>query len=165
MRLVRVVPEEPNQRHYSLVYDSSQWRLALINSRSPNVAWCRPCLAADMGATRNGIPGRVAIRRIDLKQPWPDNQSCFSFFIQLCSTNASHSVYAALGLRVLAHLAVGEEGVSHDLTCLSSGGVSSWPEVRQVVRSAWLPYSSAWAAIHHSKVCQAPDVVVEGRAW
>ena len=62
MRLVRVVPEEPNQRHYSLVYDSSQWRLVLINFRSPSVAWYRPCLAADMGAPRSVIPGRVATR-------------------------------------------------------------------------------------------------------
>ena len=53
---------------------------------------------------------------------------------------------------VLAHLAGGEEGVSYDLTRLASGGVSTWPEVGQVVRSAWLAYSTARVAVHYSKV-------------
>ena len=48
---------------------------------------------------------------------------------------------------VLAHRAGGEEGISYDLARLASGGVSAWPEVRQVVRSAWLAYSSAWVAV------------------
>ena len=53
---------------------------------------------------------------------------------------------------MLAHLAVGEEGVSHYLARLSPGGVGAWSEVRQVVRSAWLSCASAWVAVDDPSV-------------
>jgi hypothetical protein len=53
---------------------------------------------------------------------------------------------------VLAHGAVGEEGISYYLACLASGGVSTRPEVGQVVRSAWLPRTTAWVTIDDASI-------------
>ena len=76
--------------------------------------------------------------------------------------NAPERVHAALGVRLLAHLAVGEEGVGHYLARLSSRCARARAEVRQVVGSAWLPCSSARIAVDDTTVAQSPDEVIEG---
>ncbi len=165
MWLVEVVPEEPIQEHYIVIHGSSQWRIAFVNLCSPGAASYCPCLAACKEAVHNVICAQGVCRRRIEKQLWLITKAALVLFIQLCRLNASESIQSALERRVLAHGAVGEEGVSHYLTRLSSRGACSRPEVGQVVRSAWLPYSSARVAVHYSKVRQSPDVVVEGRAW
>src|SRR4051812_27362757 len=72
-------------------------------------------------------------------------------------------VHLLLMLDVLAgwRIAVRIEGVSYYLACLATGGVSSRPEVRQVARTAWLSYSSAWVAGHYTQAAQPPDEGIE----
>ncbi len=165
MWLVEVVPEEPIQEHYIVIHGSSQWRIAFVNLCSPGAASYCPCLAAGKEAVRNVIRAQGVCRRRIEKQLWLITKAALVLFIQLCRLNASESIQSALELRVLAHSAVGEEGVSHYLACLASCSISAWPEVRQVVRTAWLTGTAARVSVHYSKVCQSPDVVVEGRAW
>jgi hypothetical protein len=97
MRLVEVVPEEPNQRHYSLVHGSSQWCVALINLCSPLAASFCPCLAGIKEAVRSGTLDRVAGRREIEKQLRLATKAAFVLFIQLCGLDASESVQATLG--------------------------------------------------------------------
>jgi len=109
----------------------------------------------------------VFVLRLPAEGAWKSSfgyqtKAAFVLSIQLCSMNALLSVHAALGPRLLAHLAVGEEGVGHYLARLSSGCARARAEVRQVVGSAWLPCSSARIAVDDASITQSPDEVIEG---
>src|SRR6476469_2796561 len=64
-----------------------------------------------------------------------------------------------------SYLAGREEGVRHDLRCLSSRGVRRRSEVWQTVGAARLPCPTTWVAVDDTTVTQSPDVVVEGGSW
>jgi hypothetical protein len=49
-------------------------------------------------------------------------------------------------------LAVGKEGVRHDLTCLASRGIRTRSEVREVIGTAGLPRPTARIPIYQASV-------------
>jgi hypothetical protein len=62
-------------------------------------------------------------------------------------------------------LALREECVSYNLTCLPPGGILAGTEVGQVARRVTrFPFPSTWVPLHDAQAGQAPDVGVEGVA-